>query len=93
MLVFLSFTDMIGDSIRSQLQELYTSLYVSSDLDPYDSSDDTLQTLHAEICARKEKSRTLCAGEICPGRSCFIQARMKRQESLCRNIMIPIIMH
>ena len=87
---------MIDDSIRSQLQELYTSLYVSSDLDPYDFSDDTLQTFHAEICARKDKyneSRTLCAGEICPGRFCFIQARTKRQESLCRNIMISIIMH
>ena len=54
---------MIDDSIRSQLQELYTSLYVSRDLDPDDSSDDTIQTFHGEICARKEKynqSRTLC---------------------------------
>ena len=55
---------MTDDGTRSQLQELFTLLYVSRDLDPYDvASDDTLQTFHAEICALKEKyneSRALC---------------------------------
>ena len=56
MLVFLSLSDMIDDGTRSQLQELYTSLYVSCDLDPNDvASDDTLQTFHAEICALKDQ--------------------------------------
>ena len=55
---------MTDDGTRSQLQELFTSLYVSRDLDPYVvASDDTLQTFHAEICALKDKyneSQTLC---------------------------------
>ena len=86
MLVFRSLSDMIDDGTRSQLQELYTSLYVSRDLDPKDASDDTLQTLYDEICTLKEKYNE-SADEICPGRSYFIsKARMKRQESLCRNI-------
>ena len=56
MLVFRSLSDMIDDGTRSQLHELYTSLYVSRDLDPDDvASDDTLQTFHAEICALKNK--------------------------------------
>ena len=47
---------MVDDGTRSQLQELYTSLYVSRDLDPDDvASDDTLQTFHAEICDLKDK--------------------------------------
>ena len=49
---------MIDDGTRPQLQELYTSLYVSlsRDLDPDDvASDATLQTFHAEICALKDK--------------------------------------
>ena len=55
-LVFRSLLDMIDDGTRSLLQELYTSLYVSRDLDPDDvASDDTLQTFHAEICALKDK--------------------------------------
>ena len=49
MVVFRSLSDMIDDSTRSQLRELYTSLYVSRDLDPDDASDDTIQTFHAEI--------------------------------------------
>ena len=53
---FRNFSDMIDDGTRSHLQELYTSLYVSRDLDPDDvASDDTLQTFHAEICALKDK--------------------------------------
>ena len=56
MLVFWSLLDMIDDGTRSHLQELYTSLYVSRDLDPDDvASDDTIQTFHAEICALKDK--------------------------------------
>ena len=56
MLVFRSFSGMIDDGTRSQLQEFYTSLYVSRDLDPDDvASDDTLQTFHAEIGALKDK--------------------------------------
>ena len=48
--------DMIDDSTRSQLQELYTLLYVSRDLDPDDvASDDTIHTFHAEICTLKDK--------------------------------------
>ena len=55
-LVFRNLSDMIDDGTRSQLQELYTSLYVCRDLDPDDvPSDDTLQTFHAEICALKDK--------------------------------------
>ena len=47
-LVFRSFSGMIDDGTRSQLQELYTSLYVSRYLNPEDvASDDTLQTFHA----------------------------------------------
>ena len=53
---FRNFSDMIDDGTRSHLQELYTSLYVSRDLDPDDvASDDTLQTFHAEICALEDK--------------------------------------
>ena len=40
MLVFQSLSDMIDDGTRSQLQELYTSLYVSRDLDPDDVASD-----------------------------------------------------
>ena len=56
---------MIDDSTRSQLRELYTSLYVSHDLD--------LAAFHTEICALKEKyNNQVCViitttGEICPG--------------------------
>ena len=58
MLVIWSFSGMIDDSTRSQLQELYKSLYVFLDLDPDDvASDDTLQTFHAEICVFKDKYR------------------------------------
>ena len=54
MLVCLS--NMIDDGTRSQLQELYTSLYVSRDLDPDDvASDDTLQTFHSEIYTHKDE--------------------------------------
>ena len=55
-LVFRSFSDMIDDDTKSQLQQLYTSLYVSRDLDPDDvASDDALQTFYALICALKDK--------------------------------------
>ena len=54
MLVFRNLSNMIDDGTRSQLQELYTSLYVSRDFDPDDvASDDTLQTFQAEIYALK----------------------------------------
>ena len=56
MFVFRSFSGMIDDGTRSQLQELYTSLYVFRDLDPDDvASDDTLQTFNAEICVLQDK--------------------------------------
>ena len=55
-LVFRSFSYMIDDDTKSQLQQLYTSLYVSRDLDPDDvASDDTLQIFYALICALKDK--------------------------------------
>ena len=67
MLVFRSFSGMIDDGTRSQLQELYTSLYVSRDLDPDDvASDDTLQTFHAEMCALKDKYNESRTAEVFP---------------------------
>ena len=95
MLVFRSLSDVIDDSIRSQLQELYTSLYVSRMTwikmillmilyKPF--------MLKYALVKKNTMSHELClnittAVEICPGRSCFIpKARMKRQESLRRNI-------
>ena len=56
MFVFRSFSGMIDDGTRSQLQELYTSLYVFRDLDADDvASADTLQTFNAAICVLKDK--------------------------------------
>ena len=73
MLVFQSFSDMIDDGTRSQLQELYTSLFVSCDLNPNDvASDDTLQKFYAEICAIKDtynESRKVKLWIICTCRS------------------------
>ena len=65
MLVFRSFSGMIDDGTRSQLQELHTSLYVSRDLDPDDvASDDTLQTFHAKIYALKDKYNESRTAEV-----------------------------
>ena len=53
MLVFRSLSDMIDDGTRLQLQELYTSLFVSCDLNPNDVASD--DTFHVEICALKDQ--------------------------------------
>ena len=56
---------MIDDGTRSQLQELYTSLYVSRELDLDDiASGDTLQTFHAEICALEDKYNELGTAKV-----------------------------